>query len=70
MYINGIASGLLGKVDLSNASIDSGSTAISVITPAVVSETDDIEFFGYVDSGTSSATYEAAVFSIERIGTN
>ena len=70
MYINGIASGLLGKIDLSNNNIDSGSTAISVITPAVVSETDDIEFLGYVDSGTSSVTYETAVFSIERIGTN
>lgn len=70
LYINGIPTGLLGKIDLGNNNIDTGSTSLSVISPAIVSETDDIEIYGYVDSGTSTTIFETAIFSIERIGIN
>lgn len=70
LYIDGSLSGLLGKVDLSNNNIDTGSTSMSVITKNIISETDEVEVFCYVDSGTSTVTYESAVLNIERIGAN
>jgi len=68
LYVNNIATGILGEIDLSNANTDSGSTSFSAISPTKIDNTDDVEIFVYTDSGTPTFTCESAVFNIDRIG--
>jgi len=68
IYVNGIASGVLGVADLSNNNIDAGSTAFTAITQSVVDNTEDIEIYVYSDGGTPTMTVASCVFSAKRIG--
>ena len=68
IYVNGVASGVLGVADLSNNNIDAGSTAFTAITQSVVDDTEDIEIYVYSDGGTPTLTVASCVFSAKRIG--
>jgi len=68
IYVNGIASGVLGVADLTNNNIDAGSTSFTAITQSVVDNTKDIEIYVYSDGGTPTLTVASCVFSAKRIG--
>ena len=68
VYIDGVATGVIGVADLSNGNIDDGSTAFSIITPSVVTNAEEIEIYVSCDSGTPTITLGSCSFSVERIG--
>ena len=68
VYINGSPTGVLALVDLRNNNVDAGSASINALTQTIISDTDNIEIYGYADGGTNAVTYTSATLNVERIG--
>lgn len=68
LYVDGVASGFLGIVDLSNNNIDAGSTSFTGITETVLTNSNTVEIYAYTVSSPSTVTYESALVSIKKIG--
>tara|TARA_R110000787_G_C13436008_1_gene445951 strand:+ start:1512 stop:4277 length:2766 start_codon:yes stop_codon:yes gene_type:complete len=68
VYINTVATGILGIIDLTNNNTTAGTTTFTAITPNPIINGDDVEIYVYSQSGTPTFSCESAVFNIERIG--
>lgn len=68
IYINGSPSGVLGVVDMRNSNTDGGSASVAAITTEIIDETEDVELYVYVNSGTSTITYGSLVYGMNKIG--
>ena len=68
LYKNGVALGLIGKVDFTNNTIDEGTVILNGFTEAVLTEADTLEVYLYTQGGSTSFTVANAVFNIKRLG--
>ena len=68
LYKNGVALGLIGKVDFTNNTIDEGTVILNGFTEAVLTEADTLEVYLYTQGGATSFTVANAVFNIKRLG--
>jgi len=68
LYINGVATGLVGIKDFSSNLVDEGTALLHAFTQSQLSETDDIEIFVYTRSGTTTITIDNVLFNAKRLG--
>tara|TARA_R110000868_G_C10961490_1_gene768556 strand:+ start:3199 stop:4998 length:1800 start_codon:yes stop_codon:yes gene_type:complete len=66
--INGLSTGILGIIDLTNNTITEGTTSFTAITPNAIYNGDNVEIYVYSQGISATFTCESAVFNIERIG--
>jgi len=68
VFVNGLGTGVIGIIDLSNNNIDFGSTGFGAITTSPVTDSDSIEIYVSCGSGSKNFTVQSSTFSIERLG--
>ena len=67
VYVSGLPTGILCAVDMTNASIDAGSSSFTAITGEVIDNTEDLEIYVSGD-GTDTVEFESLTFSVTKIG--
>ena len=69
LYVNGVASGLISKSDVSNSQVDNGALIFPrTFTQAVLTTSDELEIYVYTEGGTSTLTYDSMMFNAKRAG--
>jgi hypothetical protein len=67
-YINGVASGIFTRIDASQASISSGSTTVAALAEQIITDSDVLELYVYLNTGTANVDIENVVFNADRLG--
>ena len=70
VYVNSVATGVLGIIDMTNNNMDSGSTSFVAITSQIIDNTEDLEIYVYTDGGNATITVSSCVFNVKRIGSS
>lgn len=68
LYRSGVQTGLLGKFDFTQGTIDEGTIVLSAFTEDVLTEVDDLEIYIYTQSGTTDFEIDNIIFNCKRIG--
>ncbi|MDC3237486.1 hypothetical protein OAT93_01995 [bacterium] len=68
LYGNGLPTGLIVNLDLSNNNIDAGNGSFTGVTESQVLTGQGLEIYVYTQSGAGTLTYDSALFGIERKG--